>query len=154
MDEGYKTHFVDQVQRVVAGCSVGSYTYVDAFFKHFGNWSKSVSELHVTGRVCYNAYIVFFQNVHIIVVDLNTVSCNKRIFKKTGAFCKFNGAATIIFPAVFNLGHTFGQMHMYAHVLLRCFFCDDLKICFIAGVGSMRPQPEGESVTVFESISF
>ncbi|OQA16954.1 MAG: hypothetical protein BWY61_02172 [Firmicutes bacterium ADurb.Bin354] len=92
--------------------------------------------------------------IHIVIINLNTVSRNTQTIKQSAAVSKLDWRTTIFFFDLLYLADTLRKVNMDPHIVLLGFLGDDLEIILIACIRSMRSQHKCQSVTILKCITF
>ena len=137
MDQGKQTHLMEQIQAVVGSRAVCADTYIDPFFQHLRHWRKAVPQFHIAGGIGHNTDVFVFQNFHIVLCDLYTVSRYSRHIKQPVFVCHLNGRTVIFFSDLFDLALTFREVHMDSHPVFLRFLRHNTHKAVIAGIGRM-----------------
>ena len=126
MDQGYKTHFTEHVQRIVAAGSVGADGYVDACICKITDRRKSIAKLRVRSRIRDDSRPAACDNVDVVILHLDAVGKDRVVAQEPEIIQVSDRCLSVLLPAIIHLIKAFGQMRLAQHpALLR--FLDDLS---------------------------
>ena len=112
MNQCGEAHFRKHIQFVVAGGSISTKADCDSGFAHGKNRSYSGSQLEVASRIMSYANAFFSHNRNILVIYMNTVSCQYWDIKQTYMIHQGNRCHSVFFLTVFYFRSGFCQVDM------------------------------------------
>ena len=105
------------VEVVVGRCSVGTDTEQDAGIHHLVNLRNATAQFQVRARIQNSSGTSISHERHIVLCQMDTVSCYQVVIQNSIAVQKFHRRTTILLFAVANFLDRFGQMRMKHHPL-------------------------------------
>ena len=148
MDQGYKTHFTEHVQRIVAAGSVGADGYVDACICKITDRRKSIAKLRVRSRIRDDSRPAARNNVDVIILHLDTVGKDRVVTQEPKVIQVSDRCLSVLLPAIIHLIKAFGQMRLAQHPALLRFLNDLSEKLRPAAVDRVRRENELQQVTL------
>ena len=72
MNQRHQSHLTEQIQRIIAGRTVRTDAHIDTGLQHLRDRSKSISQLHIAGRIRNHTYRGLRQQADILTSELDS----------------------------------------------------------------------------------